>query len=198
MSSLSIEGVTSTTAWIVISGVSQGDTIRVFVRLYDDPSDVTYNNEDLMASGSTFKVKIEGLEPDTHYITNYKVEDSGWLGDGSDDFQFTTKSENQRPWDWEWWSSIEQGGRIGLSAGEWNYFTSRVNEFLRYQDISEYDFTYVSKGDPISASIVNEARSAIMRLSGYDSGLLPSSARRGQEITANFFAGLKNALNSVP
>ena len=82
MPNFSITDVTSTTVWIKITGVSRGDIIRVFVRLYDDPDDVTYNKEDLEATSSTFKLEIEGLEPDTKYRTNYKVNGGSWLSDG--------------------------------------------------------------------------------------------------------------------
>ena len=191
MATLSITDITSTTVWIKITGVSSGDTIRVFVRLADVPSDITYNKEDLEATSSTFKLKIDGLEPDTDYKINFKVNGGNWLG--SQDFK--TKSEAQRPWDWAWWSTIKQGGKIGLSAGEWNEFTNRINEFRLYQGLSEYDFTYVSRGDPISASVVNEAYYAIQSLSGH--GSLPSRARSGRAITAAFFNDLKDALNYV-
>ena len=43
MATLTVTDVTSTTVWIRITGVSRGDTIRVFVRLADEPSDITYN-----------------------------------------------------------------------------------------------------------------------------------------------------------
>lgn len=199
MATLTVTDVTSTTVWIRITGVSRGDTIRVFVRLASEPSDITYNKEDLEATSSTFKLKIDNnsdgiyhdLEPDTEYLVNYKVNGGNWLGA----VKFTTKSEAQRPWDWAWWSTIRQGGKIGLSAGEWNEFTNRINEFRLYQGLSEYNFTYVSRGDPIAASVVNEAYYAIQSLSGH--GTLPSRARTGRAITAAFFNDLKDALNYV-
>lgn len=191
MATLTITDITSTTIWIKITGVSSGDTIRVFVRLADVPSDITYNKEDLEATSSTFKLKIDGLEPDTNYKINFKVNGGNWLG--SQDF--TTKSEAQRPWNWAWWSTIKQGGKIGLSAGEWNEFTNRINEFRLYQGLSEYDFTHVSRGDPISASVVNEAYYAIRSISGH--GSLPSAARSGNPITASFFIDLQYALNDI-
>ena len=107
------------------------------------------------------------------------------------------EEEYDRPNDWSWYTTIKSGSDINISAREWNDFTSRINAFREYDGLSDYNFTYVYSGTtPISASICNEARSAISPISGR--GTLPSRAVSNSPLTASFFNGLMNALNSVP
>ena len=101
-----------------------------------------------------------------------------------------------RPWDWEWWSNIVSGGEVGLSAIEWNTFCERINEFREYKGLSWYSFMEVSRGDFISASIVNQAVRAIQSMNPPIS--VPNSVRSGSPLAASFFVGLKNSLNSIP
>ena len=102
----------------------------------------------------------------------------------------------KRPNDWTWWSTISSGAAIGITASEWNAFTTRINEFREYANLSSYSFTTVSSGTPISYWIVNQARTAISEISGH--GSLPSAAVSGGKIYASFFNSLASALNSVP
>ena len=192
MASFSIVYYTSTTCMIRAKGLTVGGQIQVMVRLADDPSDQTFK-EICDIDSSTMEWIVEGLEPGTDYLANVNPEypDSGWLGAKS----FTTESELQRPWDWEWYSTIKQGGKIGLSALEWNHFCDRINEFRIYKGLSEYSFTTAVKGNEITASIVNEAYIAIKGISGH--GTLPSKAVQGSVITASFFLDLTDALNSI-
>lgn len=101
-----------------------------------------------------------------------------------------------RPDDWSWWSTVSSGSPIAITAREWNAFCTRINDFREYAELSSYSFTSVSKGTPISATIVNQARSAISGISGH--GTLPSAAVSGGKITATFFNRLASALNSIP
>ena len=102
----------------------------------------------------------------------------------------------ERPDDWSWWSTISSGSAIAITAAEWNAFTTRINEFREYADLSSYSFTTVSSGTPISYWIVNQARTAISEISGH--GSLPSAAVSGGKISASFFNSLASALNSIP
>lgn len=107
------------------------------------------------------------------------------------------EEEYDRPSDWGWYSTIKSGSEINITAREWNDFTSRINAFREYDGLSDYNFTYVRSGvTPISAAICNEARSAISPISGR--GTLPSRVVSNSPLTASFFNGLMNALNSVP
>lgn len=101
-----------------------------------------------------------------------------------------------RPDDWSWDSTIESGSAITITAVEWNNFCARINEFREYAGLSSYSFTTVRSGTTISATIVNQARTAISEISGH--GTLPSAAVSGGVINASFFNTLVSALNSIP
>lgn len=140
-------------------------------------------------------VTIDGLEPETEYVINYR----GINDDGIGPFMSSGKHATtlpDRPEDWEWWNPIRSGGDINISANEWNAFCERINEFRDYCGNSQYSFTAVKRGDYISAAIVNQAIRAIQ-------GMSPPTAPPGQassgttKVSAAFFNGLKNALNSI-
>lgn len=100
-----------------------------------------------------------------------------------------------RPSDWQWWNSIYQGAKIKISADEWNSFCARINEFRAYKGLASYSFTKVSSGNKISASVVNQAVTAISAIPGH--GTLPNSVYVGNPIKASFFNSLQTALNGI-
>nr|WP_294372050.1 hypothetical protein [uncultured Ruminococcus sp.] len=105
-------------------------------------------------------------------------------------------SSSTRPSDWTWVSTVSSGSVIGLTAAEWTDFCSRINAFRAYKGMSQASFTSVTRTvTPISASIVNEARTAISPMVSASS--LPEAVSSGDPLSAAFFNGLKNALNSV-
>ena len=110
--------------------------------------------------------------------------------------QITATAIGARPNNWSWDSTIESGSAIAITAVEWNNFCTRINEFREYVGLSSYSFTTVRSGTTISATIVNQARTAISAISGH--GILPSAAVSGGAITASFFNTLVSALNSIP
>lgn len=181
---------TDTTVGAVIYEVSSGDTVRVYIRKASSSSAVVHDKA-YTATGSPFEItNISGLEPGTEYIMNVSINGGDWLGAQA------FKTDAGRPEDWAWWSTVAKGEEIKLSAAEWNAFTERINEFRVYAGLSEYSFTTaVSGSTKISASIVNQARTAISAISGH--GTLPSAAVSGNPITAAFFNGLESALNFV-
>lgn len=101
-----------------------------------------------------------------------------------------------RPSDWSWQTTVGKGDEVNLTAQEWTLFCTRINAFRTYKGLSTYSFTGVISGvTQISASIVNAARSAISSMSPGVS--LPSAVSSGDEISAAFFNGLKDSLNSI-
>ena len=89
---------------------------------------------------------------------------------------------------------MRNGAPINLSANEWNAFCERINEFRVYCGLPEYGaFIRVYSGNEISAKIVNHAAWAIEAMTS----TAPDGVIAGDTITANFFNGLKNALNSI-
>src|SRR5690606_13835050 len=97
-----------------------------------------------------------------------------------------------RPSNWTWHSSKTSGSVVNLTAAEWNSFVIRINQFRMYKSLSNYSFTTVSSGNPIRASQLNEARSAIASMTS-----VPSSAVSGATATASFINALSNSLNAV-
>lgn len=196
MASYSIS-VTGSTIKFTIKGVPKGQKVWLFLRREDDNTNLIgsdYAQPTSTNSTSFSRSFADVLEENTDYVCNvaYPVYPATWLGAES----FTTDSFGAtRPYNWNWYSTVEQGAPIKLTALEWNDFCSRINEFRDYSGLSSYDFTRVSRGDPIEASVVNEARSAISSISGH--GSLPSKARSGRAITAAFFNDLKDALNYI-
>lgn len=151
--------------------------------------------EGTMDVGSTGLHTIEGLEPETAYVINYR----GYNNDGVGPFMNTGKTFTTlslRPDDWSWWTRVQSDGNIDISADEWNAFCDRINEFRDYCGLTAYYFTTVRRGDYISANVVNEAVWAIRNMSPPISP--PSQVTPGVSyVTAAFFNGLKNALNSI-
>lgn len=100
------------------------------------------------------------------------------------------------PSPWNWTSTIAQNYSIGITAQEWNNFTSKINEFRQYKGLSDYSFTTAIKNTtPISANICNEAWDAINSISGH--GTMPNKLITNGPIYASFFNGLKDALNTI-
>lgn len=194
MASYSIISYTATSVTLRATGLTAGNQIRFFIRLYANSAD-TSGDAIITAAASTVDHTFSGLKPGTSYTCNvaypYTPGVNTWLGGQT----VTTKSADARPYDWGWYSTIVSGGAIGLSALEWNNFCLRINEFRLYKDMSDYSFTAVSTGTVISASIVNEAWIAINEISGH--GTMPNMAVSGGPLYASFFLGLTEALNAI-
>lgn len=191
MASFTIANVTNYSVTISVSGLTNGDEVRIFIRLADDADDIT---EDAITiyNGGSLRHTCNDLEAETDYKVNVCVNGT-WLGAQD----FTTEAlVGERPDDWEWTSTIESGAEIKITAREWNNFTSRINEFRIYDGLEEYDFTTVYRGDDISASIMNEARTAIREID--ESGYVPKKVYSGDTIYASFFIDLADALNIIP
>lgn len=137
-------------------------------------------------------VSFTSLNPNTKYNIKAIITYSG----GSVTLTTTASTTSgNRPNNWYWTSSVSIGSQIRLSASEWNNFCARINAFRKYTGLSNYNFTTVYSGTKISASIVNQARSAIGAIPGH--GILPGAATSGGIITAYFFNQLMYALNGV-
>lgn len=187
--SFSITETTTTTAWMSVTNLRYGDSVRIYARESSGTTGVF--DQTFTATGTTLTQNISGLSPNTSYLANVLV--NGGLF-ASTSYAFTTKAI-QRPGDWAWWSTVSQEEPIKLTAAEWNRFCTVINEFRLYKNLSEYSFTTVYSGTAISASIVNQAYTAINAISGH--GTMPGRAYAGNDITAYFFNQLKNALNAI-
>lgn len=189
----SLSDITETGLQFNIDGVDDesAHSVRYYIRTPDSSSvllneDYTENYE----STSFYRWFKNILSPGTDYVANVRI-DGHWLEPQT----FKTKGSS-RPYNWNWYSDIAQGKPIKLSAREWNDFCTKINAFRKYKGLSSYDFTTVSRGQPIKSSVVNEALTAISAIPGH--GGLPNRTYSGQAITAYYFLQLRIALNKVP
>lgn len=136
---------------------------------------------------------ISGLQPKTQYVINVRACNS--YGKGSFGSGKTTTTASNRPSKWYWWSTIAAGEPINISASEWNSFCDNINEVREYMGYPSYGaFTTVRSGTTISAQIVNHA---VWAIGAMKSTAMNYEVSSGDPVTASFFNGLKNILNSI-
>lgn len=184
---------TALSVTFTVTGLYSGQAVRFYVRTLDN---VQVIDQQATAAGTSITRTFSGLSASTAYVANAGTVSgitTAWIGPQ----QFTTPSEGgggaSRPANWSWWSAIYSGGPCRISAGEWNAFCARINEFRSYMGLSDYWFTTVYSGGLIYADLVNQAWTAISQMSGY----LPAQAVSGGQVSASFFNGLAAALNSI-
>lgn len=186
--SVDLDNITATTVDVTVSGTYDGAIIHIEIQ--DADGNVVDEYSDISTGGDITRGFV-GLTPGTDYFVVVYYNEAEFH-----DEAFTTLA-NARPDAWEWWSVVEKGAEIQLSAAEWNAFTACINDFRVYKDLAEYSFTTAVSGKTaISAAIVNQARTAIAAISGH--GTLPAAAVQGDPVTAAFFNDLRDALNTVP
>lgn len=98
-----------------------------------------------------------------------------------------------RPVSWVWNYAKLTNQPVNITASEWNSFCLRINQFRQYKNLANYSFTTVTSGSVITATIVNQAVTAI--------GAMVSThapVKTGDKITAFFFNKLRDDLNSIP
>lgn len=148
-------------------------------------------------SNAEVKARLDFLNPNRTYEIRVWIIDSDGTMSATSSWITITTPEKYRPEDWQWVTTVASGKAIALTAQEWTDFCSRINEFRVYTGFPEYGaFVSVSPGTTISAEIVDHAVWAISAMGPPTSA--PSGVSSGDTITAGFFNGLKNALNSIP
>lgn len=154
-----------------------------------------YHNE----AYRTFTVDASGLAfvHDSYYymrVTTYDNANPANTTTSSIQIQYKVG----RPNSWTWHGGAKVAGQnISLTADEWNSFCIRVNQFRQYKSLGNYGFSTAYSGNTITASIVNQARSAISDMSPPTS--VPATATAGvTTITASYFNTLSSSLNSIP
>lgn len=160
-------------------------------------SDMPYNGYCSIAMDTWPTWTFTGLSPGTTYLVKISVRAADQSAIGSAvTLSFTTQPE--RPANWEWESTVSSGRAINMTAAEFNRFVDRVSEFINYVygdvgvDASSY---YVTKGTRMRAIEVNAVRALINTM--YPETPVQNAAVSGETITASFFNGLKNSLNSI-
>lgn len=187
--SISITSKTATSISLRLGSISKATYYVVAYRPSYTSSADTYRT-------TSRTVTIGGLDPDTTYVFNYY----GGNDYGTGPYMPSGVSATTLPpiSEWEWWSTIKSGEPIAVTAAEWNAFTNRINEFLDYYGVSQRSFTAAVSGTEMKADLANAARSAIGALKPIaDSSYDPGWVNAGDDITAAYFIGLKNYLNSA-
>ena len=156
-------------------------------------SSYNYNVNTIDAGTKYFQVRSRRLESG---YTTY----SSWVNASPWPFTIT-----DRPSNWAWTTTVITGGSIvvdnankrlkPLTAVEWNAFGVRINLFRVYSGLGNYSFTHVYTNTAMTATIVNQARNAILAMSPPTT--TPYEVSAGDKVTSNFFNALKNALNSI-
>lgn len=172
-----------------VSGLSEGDNVRFFIRFADDENSVIYDADKNYATGSDMTHGVS-LFPGT-FTANVKVNDD-WLGAKTFTIEDHPDPGETRPENWSWSGIIYSGCPLeNLTAADWRSFQSRIDEFRIYKGIGAYGFTAPVSGETLLATLFKEAEAAIAEIPG--SGTVPA----GRELAMTYFDGLADALNAV-
>ena len=151
-------------------------------------------------AGETAAYTFSGLQPNTLYHIKFLPYDTYQvrLDPACTDSFYTLPVSGSRPANWAWESNIAAGVTVNVTAAEWNRYIDRLYAFAAYKNVSlpgsASDY-YAVKGEMILAAEVNAVRSLLANLLPPTSP--PAAVTKGQTITAAWFNGLKNSLNSI-
>ena len=136
---------------------------------------------------------VSGLTPNTTYTLYGYAEGSGHIYYPAGSYTFTTLSDGSRPSNFAWTTEKTSGGNFNLAAAEWNSFTSKINEFRTYKELSLVSFTSAVAGNNFTASMFNQAISALSGMTGS----LPATQSSGNAIYASYLNNMVSAMNSI-
>lgn len=127
-----------------------------------------------------------------YYVGVYSYDNAG-----NSSARATTRVQfkSARPSNAAWHTTKSRGQPFTLTALEWNSFTIKINQFRTYKNYGLYSFSNVSRGQTTSATIMNQARTAIAQI--VPPVGVPSPANKGDAFTADFLNGLVRSLNSI-
>ena len=212
--SFSISGVTDSSASITVYPGSGYTKYRLFVRLTDDPSDVTFDQ--IVTTTAAFTRTVTGLTPNTSYTVNA----AGVIGTVSDQWAtaqtFKTKGLGVTPWSWtesngsatagqtQTAYAILQGTRSAddFSHMVWNDLVDKVEE-MRTALGGIWDTV---GGRYLSASACKAAAGDTLRAAAYNSvkvnvGNIQSTGIQdvapGDEITGYHITHVVDVLNQI-
>lgn len=114
---------------------------------------------------------------------------SSWTGA----YYFTTGKNKPTPFSWA--TAKTKGGVFSVTASEWNSFTSKINEFRSYKGLSSYLFSTAVSGGTFTATVYNQAVSAISPMSPPIP--VPSARSSGDSILASYLNDIVSSLNSI-
>lgn len=212
--SFSISGVTDSSASITVYPGSGYTKYRIFVRLTENQSDVTF--DEIVTTTAAFTRTVTGLTPNTSYTVNA----AGVIGTVSDQWAtaqtFKTKGQGVTPWSWTDSNgsatagqtraayAILQGTRPadGFAHLVWNDLVDKVEE-MRAALGGVWDTV---GGQYLTADACKVAAGDILRAAAYNSikvniGSIQSTGIQdvspGDEITGYHITHVVDVLNSI-
>lgn len=100
-----------------------------------------------------------------------------------------------KPSTFSWSTTKSSNSKFDITATEWNSFTTRINQFRNWKNLSAYSFTYANKGYAFTADMYNEARNSIYAMNPPTT--IPAIRYKGSSILASDINRLVSSLNSI-
>ena len=192
--------ITFTSSVLPLAGTTAADW-RVFDVETEELVKSGYDDFEIKRGKATVVITVTKLTVGKSYIIEVDYDGNTYAE------IFDVEADKPTSFKWDIAKASDQPLRV--SASEWNAFTSKINEFLKYKGKSAVTFTKavsaglgngavvggnhgLSEGKVISANIVNEAVRALESM-----GITISEVSSNQTITADFFNNLVTKLNSI-
>jgi hypothetical protein len=99
-----------------------------------------------------------------------------------------------RPDNFTWGETVSTGAKI-VTVTEWNRFTGEINKFRLSKGLASHDFGTIVQADSFTATIFNEARTAINDMS--PGTTVPAVQVKSDIVYASLLNGLVSSLNSL-
>lgn len=161
----------------------------------------------LSAHASSASCSFSGLTPNTDYTVRAHIRWSTTSTSGLDRTTIISGShmtkpgaippdpKPERPGYFYWDTAKTSGAKFNLTASEWNRLISNINSVRSYLGYSNASFSKAVAGNEFTATMFNQARSAIISISGF-TGYIPQ-ASSGGKIYANMLNALQGGINEL-
>ena len=165
------------------------------------------SSSSLSAHASSASCSFSGLTPNTDYTVKASIRWSSTPTSGLDrttiiSGRHMTKPgaippdpKPERPGYFYWDTAKTSGAKFNLTASEWNRLISNINSVRSYLGYSNASFSKAVAGNEFTATMFNQARSAIISISGF-TGYIPQ-ASSGGKIYANMLNALQGGINEL-
>lgn len=144
-----------------------------------------YHDIESMTQGQTVQFRARYVDVKPWLIQTSGGEAWGWA--------YSPTYTRVRPSTFAWTHTPSYLNPVALTAVEWNAFLANINLVRVYKGLSEVTFTQAYKGTVFSASIFNQARTAISDMQA----MSMSQVSSGTQVYASFLNLLVSDLNSI-
>lgn len=201
MASISFTNISTTSIGAYISGLdTEYERNDRYIEWYNGQDSAGTASLAAHASNSSTKL-FSGLRPGTRYSIRAIIHYSSTPTSGLDrtvELSSICKTEEEaatRPSYFSWDTAKTSGAEFKLTASEWNRLISNINSVRSYLGYSSASFTKAVAGNEFTAAMFNQARSAIISISGF-SGYI-SQATSGGKVYANMLNALQSGINGL-